>query len=158
MRRASFPRRVRPKDLAWVDADHVLVAHTTSRVEGRPVEEVPHSALALFRIDLASGRYRRLRSEPIKESHVDCVIFQRGLVFTSTQDSHQVYVHRLFRKGRLRRAWRFERIAVLEGYDRPHGLAFHAESGLLAATNYGDNTVRIRRLDDAILARMEPAS
>lgn len=149
-----FPEQQSPKDLVWIDPEHVLVVHSSSDVLPGQNLTIPRSALALYRLDIDTGTYALVAEQWIEDSHTDCVIFRGGLVFVSHQDGHKVLVYRLSPETTAAGTWRFEPLAPLEGYNRPHGLAFNELTGLLAVTNYGDNSVRIRRLPKTLLAMM----
>lgn len=141
-----------PKDLVWVDAEHVLATDTTSQVLNNPSEQVPESHLTLFHVDIDTGQYLKLADVRMPDTHTDCVIHHQGLAMTTSQDSHEVYVHRLSRPQGAAGEWHFELVDKLGGYDRPHGLFFHEPTGELAVTNYGDSTVRIARMPASLWA------
>lgn len=147
-----FPQGVKPKDLTWINDNHLMVAHTTSDVVDHATDHIPRSGLALYRIEADYQGYQLVAEEFIEDSHSDAVIFCDGLVFTGNQPSGEIHIYRLFQEGNAPCVWRFTHVASLGGYPDPHGIAFHKDTGLLAVTNYGDNTVRICPVPDEVLA------
>jgi hypothetical protein len=125
------------KDVCFVAPGKMIVLFA----KGAPTKHVatPYdSKLSLIALDLDAERHDVLH-EHVFAGHTDCCQYLRGSVYVSNLDRDSVLVFRV------------EDNCVIydhdiEGFDFPHGLDVLPDPDLLAVTNYGNNSIALRRL------------
>jgi hypothetical protein len=160
-----------PQDVFFIDKHFMLVAFTPNRVSERLrahekcriVFDAPMmSRLVLFRLhfDLdeldarvhvpKANEFEELHSIEYAHSHPDSISYSNGVVAMSDQYRDQVNFIGVHPRGGLS----MKHLGVMTGFHMNHGVALHPTLDLIAATQYGDNTVIISKfplhLRDAI--------
>jgi len=128
------------KDCAFVSDGVMLVLYAGSAVTATATETASDSKLAIVSLDLAGSRHEVLH-ELTFPGHTDSCAFAEGRGFVTNGTRDQVMVFAVA-EGQLALT------ATLDGFSIPHGIDVDPQAGLLAVTNYGDNSVTIRHLAD----------
>lgn len=124
-----------PKDAVFV-APKTLLALFSEAASANKMENTFRSKIALVEFS-ADFRSHSLRGEwLLQESQYDALAHSFGNVFCSSQTHDQVHCYRIGRQIRQTQCF--------DGYSFPHGLDFDDARGLLAVTNYGDNSIELR--------------
>lgn len=75
----------------------------------------------------------------VNNCHVDGCHFYRDMVIFPNQHLDKVHVYKA-------KNYKIKPYFDISGYNFPHGIDVDSDSGLLAVTNYGDNSISIRKL------------
>ena len=178
----SFSRKFYPQDVFFESKMYVFIVYTTTRIFGMselgvnaqnsltsPISNVTKpcfkyksafsqpsidSMVVLYSIDLDVRQHVALAAFPILGAHADSIVFKGGLVFVNDQQNDVLHVLRLHIDKQLMPS--FSPLTVVTGFHMPHGV--DVGHGMLTASNYGDNTVKIMRLPELIKIAMSSAA
>lgn len=128
------------KDCAFVSDGVMLVLYAASAVTATATGTRAYSKLALVSLDL-TGRRHEVLHELTFPGHTDSCASADGRAFVTNGTRDLVMVFTVA-DGRLALA------TTLDGFSVPHGIDVDPRAGLLAVTNYGDNSVTVRHLAD----------
>lgn len=131
----------RPKDLALINKNKIIVLYTNSRIKQVQTEENFITRLVVYEIDLDKKEHRILLTYDVPNSHGDSIIYHNGTVFINNQIKDTIEVFG-YKDNKL------NKITDISGFSMPHGLSYEPASNLLAVTNYGNNTVSILKLTE----------
>lgn len=129
-----------PKDVAFVDARRMIVI-CAERSATREARAGYRGKIVLLEVDIDQRRHRVL-DEALVEGHVDSCTYDAGRLYVNNQTRDVIHQYRV--EGD---ALQLE--LDIGGYDFPHGVdvAATSEGALLAVSNYGNNTVDVRRIE-----------
>jgi hypothetical protein len=100
---------------------------------GLKPQAIYSSEIQIVDFDIATRRCRTVLRKVLPNSHLDSIVAHQGLLYITDQYNGAV---------RVIDAQDLEPVALLEGYNFPHGLDLRGN--LLAVTNYGDNSIDLR--------------
>ena len=106
--------------------------------------------VALYAIDLRiPTEHMLLDVHDIPEAHPDSIVYSEGLVYVNDQFNDVIHVLQLNMtvetgSGLQARIPKLKRLLSIRGYHMPHGV--DVRDGVIAVTNYGDNTAKIMKL------------
>jgi DNA-binding beta-propeller fold protein YncE len=128
-----------PKDITFIDDNHVLVYYTRSKIvydtENR--DEVQYiSRVVYFSIDINKKTNTVLCYKDIPNSHGDCIRYYKGIIFISNQVNDTIDILQL--KDNI-----ITIIDCITGFSFPHGIDISSNGLYLFVSNYGTNTVDI---------------
>lgn len=127
----------KPKDSVFISPHRMLAAYS-GRAGQQGSKNTNGSKLALIEFADDFRSHEALREWPLDTGQVDSISYSKGDVFVSDQGRDQVHRFRL--DGDL------HQVESFSGYEFPHGIHYHAPSGLLAVTNYATNSVDLRHV------------
>jgi hypothetical protein len=111
-------------------------------VQGAPTRkrQTPYaSELVRVRFDLATGEFEIGARRVFEDTHFDASVIHQGRLWLTDQRNDCV---------KLVDPESLDEIGRIDGYDFPHGI--DVGFGLLAVTNYGANTIDLRRIEDLV--------
>lgn len=121
----------RPQDVCWL-GEWTLVPARTGHLDSKgPSRKRMRATVYLYREDKLMDTWQG-------RGHLDAAVAWNGRAYMTNQYTDCVDVFSI-RKGRIRLD------ESIRGFSFPHGLDIRAD-GLMATTNYGDNTVRLVQL------------
>lgn len=144
LHRIKYINTYSPKDVAFVDENHILILYTNSQVLHQPVDIRYRSRIVYFYIELSHRTVKTITKIDIPDSHGDSMIVHKNIIFINNQTKNEVLVFIIKDNEILP-------LTTLHGYDKPHGLDFEPTQNLLAVTNYGDNTIKITKIPESII-------
>lgn len=122
------------KDVCSVDNDRLIVLYA-SRTPTKDASAPYGSKISLVAYDL-SAAWHEVLHEKTFAGHTDCCEYFDGRVLVSNQTMNSVTSFRV-------EANRLTYDCDIGGYDFPHGVDVLPEVGLLAVTNYGNNSITV---------------
>jgi hypothetical protein len=140
-------RRVvyRFSDEQWLSKDvccvtlRLMVVVATREYVGQNPNSLSHSKISLIAVNPSFHGHQVLHEVVCEGSQFDGCHVARDIVYVADQARDVVHVFRI-------RGDRLERAEDLEGFSFPHGIDVSADGNILAVSNYGPNTVTLRRL------------
>jgi hypothetical protein len=127
-----------PKDVAFLDSSKLLIGYTRAHA-GKEPTTATGSKFAL--VSLAED-YRSHRVEwesPVALAQIDSISHSFGELMVTAQNNDAVHRFILRPDG-------LDHAEKLTGFNFPHGVDLDRAAGILAVTNYGDNTLELRSL------------
>ncbi len=124
------------KDICPIGAGRVAVglAYGTPKRDAQPVYA---SELRIYDLDVGRKTCGLVAAARVDGCHCDSIAFHDGRIVMNDSMNDRIL---LFEPETL------GVVAEMQGFDFPHGIA--ARDGLLAVTNYGSNTVSLRKLPE----------
>ena len=107
--------------------------------DGTPMlrpKQIYSSRLSLIRYDLKQKEFNRTTQRDFTTSHFDNIIHFNNILYITDQ-----YNNRIVRVN----AQTLQNVGDLTGYNFPHGI--DVKYGMIAVTNYGNNTITIELID-----------
>jgi hypothetical protein len=140
-------RRVvyRINDESWLSKDvccvtpRLMVVVATRESAGENPSPSSHSKISLIAVNQAFDGHQVLHEVVCEGAQFDGCHVVRGVVYVTDQARDVVQVFHI-------RGDRLESAEDLEGFSFPHGIDVSADGNILAVSNYGPNTVTLRRL------------
>lgn len=129
-----------PKDVAFIDVRRMIVLCAEQSATKEPRANY-RGKIFLLEIDIGLRRHRVL-DEVLVEGHFDSCVYGAGKLYVNNQTRDVVHRYRIEED-----TLKFE--GDIGGYDFPHGVdvAVTSEGTFLAVSNYGNNTIDVRRID-----------
>lgn len=128
-----------PRDACFASERRLIVPYSLSHPSSTPDDTFREVEICLFDLDIAGGQHALLDSVLLPDAQADGCVYRDGRVYVTDQVGDSVIVLQVDGD---RLAYSHE----LSGYNFPHGVDMLPDPGLLAVTNYGDNTVVVTRL------------
>ena len=137
-----------PKDIFFIDENHMLVIYTTGKILNYSKENSYTSKVVYYEIDLIKKTHKIIDIFQIPgDSHTDSIVFHQGVIFVGNQRQNTVEVMLLDDN-------KISYLTSIEGFNLPHAVDIEPINNLLLVTNYGDNSVSIIEIPDAIKKNM----
>ncbi len=133
--RISMPNQS-AQDLVFLSPNKMAVAVTY----GHPQLDsfaIYDAAVYLIEFDIHSGHCEIVKQRDFKSTHFDNIVFNDGKVFMTDQYNNRVVVLN---------ADTLDFVGSIEGFNFPHGI--DVNHGLMAVSNYGNNTMTLFKLED----------
>ena len=127
-------RDIATQDVCFLSPGRAIAVSTTSSPSMTPVP-IHNGIVDLIDLDADLGAARIVRRRLLPDSHLDNVVTSGGRAYVTDQYNNTVLVLD---------TETLETVDVIRGYDFPHGV--DAAHGLLAVSNYGNNTIDLRTL------------
>ena len=122
--------------------DELMVVASSSRNAGRQTFDEYRTKITLVRLDLTGGSHRLVHELTLDGGETaDGCDSHGSLLYVANQAHDSVMVFDTS-------ADRVRRLPDLEGFSFPHDVTVSPSGRWLAVANYGDSTIRLRRLDD----------
>ena len=121
------------QDICFISKSHFITISTLGSPLPGPNKMYDS---VLHEIKLNGLEYTMTEKSVMKECHLDSIVLYNGKLYTTDQYNDKVLVLDIKT---------LEVIDEISGYDFPHGIDINY--GLLAVTNYGSNTIDIRKLN-----------
>jgi len=133
-------KKYRPKDLTF-NGDNIIVLYTDSDAKSKPTDKIYKSLLVYYHVELINKKHHIIVTHSIDKSHGDSILLHNNLIYVNKQLTDKINVFKLNNNT-------IKHKKDILGFNMPHGMCIDSENNLLAVTNYGDNTVKIIKLDD----------
>lgn len=132
----------KPKDVCNIkeNKNRIIAFFTKSEIMEDITNMIEYSSrIKLFEIDLEKRNHKMINYIDIKNSHADCVRYYRGVIFLSNQLNDTIDILYLDND-------KIKYVTKLNGFNMPHGFDIDINGELIAVSNYGDNTVKIKKI------------
>jgi len=140
----SYLPNFNPKDIAFINDTKMLIYYSTSNVIDKSDTRKFKSRIVYLDVNLENKTHNILDSFDIVDCHGDCIVVCNNIIFVNNQTGDCVYIFNLQNN-------KICLIDTLDGYDKPHGLDVNYDNQLIAVSNYGDNTIKLRKIPQNIL-------
>jgi hypothetical protein len=132
--RLHVPLAQKTQDIAFVSERRMIVTCTKGAPKAGP-QPLYDSEVQIIEFDLSTGMHSLGKSSVIFDAHLDSSILFQDEFYVTDQANNRVLVLDIDT---------LETRREISGYDFPHGIDINL--GLIAVTNYGNNTIDIRRI------------
>lgn len=136
-----------PKDIAFINENKMLIYYSTSDVVGQSNNREFISRIVYLEFNLINKSHQIIDTYDIKECHGDCIVFYKNIILVNNQIGDNIMAFCINNE-------KIQMIESLDGYDKPHGIDINYDNKLIAVSNYGDNTIKIKKIPDNILQFM----